>query len=70
MLADCGINISHPTIVWCDNLSTISIAKNPTLLGRTKDIDIRYHFIRELVADGAISLQHCTIKDQLIDIFT
>lgn len=65
MLAYCAINISHPTIVWCDNQLTLYVFKNPTLHGRSKHIDIMYHFVRGFIVDGAISLQHCSTEDQL-----
>ncbi|KAA3467260.1 Retrovirus-related Pol polyprotein from transposon TNT 1-94 [Gossypium australe] len=35
--------------IFCDNKATITMTKNPTFHGRTKHIDIRYHFIRDLV---------------------
>ena len=35
-----------------------------------KHIDTRYHFIRELVNDGQISLLFCGSKEQLAYIFT
>ena len=38
--------------------------------GRTKHIDIRFHFIRGLIADGKITLKHCGTDEQLADIFT
>ena len=37
---------------------------------RTKHIDTRYHFIRELVNNGEIGLEYCRSKDQLAGIFT
>lgn len=36
---------SDPTVLFCDNRSTIALAKNPILHGRTKHIDLRFHFI-------------------------
>lgn len=44
------------SVILCDNKSAISIAKNPILHGRTKHIDTRYHFIRDLVQNGSISI--------------
>ena len=37
-----------------DNQSAIEIAKNPKCHGRTKHIDIRHHFVRDLVGQGSI----------------
>lgn len=70
LLSDLEIVVYNPVTIWCDNQSAISIAKHPTLHGRTKHIDIRYHFIRGLIADGVITLQHCDTLNQVADIFT
>ena len=40
---------SSPTLIFCDNKSTISMSKNPMFHGRTKHIELRYHFIRDQV---------------------
>jgi hypothetical protein len=37
---------------------------------RTKHIDIRYHYIREKVADGTITINKIDSNDNLADIFT
>ncbi|XP_020272454.1 uncharacterized protein LOC109847633 [Asparagus officinalis] len=44
------------TQVFCDNRATISMARNPAFHSRTKHIDIRYHFIRNLVVEGTIEM--------------
>jgi len=56
--------------IYCDNKSTISMAKNPAFHGRTKHIDIRFHFIRELVEKEEIILKFCNTNEQVADIFT
>ncbi|XP_057426163.1 uncharacterized mitochondrial protein AtMg00810-like [Lotus japonicus] len=55
---------------FCDNLSAINISKNPIQHSRTKHIDIRHHFIRELVEEKIITLEHVETELQLADIFT
>lgn len=40
------------------------------MYGRNKDIDVRYHFLRELVNDGVVQLQFCGTRQQIADIFT
>lgn len=42
----------EPVIIYIDNKSSIDLAKNPVFHGRSKHIDIRYHFIRECVEKG------------------
>ena len=56
--------------LYRDNLSTINISKNPIQHNRTKHIDIRHHFIRDIVKDKTVTLEHVTTKRQLEDIFT
>jgi hypothetical protein len=51
-------------------LIAINISKNPIQHSRTKHIDIRHHFIRELVEEKIIALEHVTTEKQLADIFT
>ena len=58
------------TTILCDNSSTIKLSKNPVLRGRSKHIDIRFHFLRELVKDGVVDLSHCNTQDQVADIMT
>jgi hypothetical protein len=56
--------------LFCDNVSAINISKNPVQHSRTKHIDIRHHFIRELVEKKVVTLEHIATEDQLADIFT
>lgn len=70
ILGDCGRCFDKALVLWYDNQSTIAVAKNPAFHGRTKHIDVRFHYIRSLIADGLIVLQYCNTGDQLADIFT
>ena len=50
--------------LYCDNLSAINISKNPIQHSRTKHIDIRHHFIRDLVEHSIVTLEHlCKVYD-------
>ncbi|CAL2257556.1 unnamed protein product [Prunus armeniaca] len=59
-----------PTLVYCDNNSAIKLSKNPVLHGRSKHIDVRYHFLRDLTKDETIDLIYCRSEDQVADILT
>lgn len=41
------------TPIYCDNSSAINLFKNPVLHGRSKHIDVKYHFLRNLTKDGS-----------------
>ena len=57
-------------LLLCDNESAIKLANNPVNHSRTKNIDIRHHFLRDHEAKGDIALCHVSTEKQLADIFT
>ncbi|GAA0165518.1 transmembrane signal receptor [Lithospermum erythrorhizon] len=69
MLEEYGVNPGFMTL-YCDNMSSISISKNPVQHSRIKHIDIRHYFIREVVEDKIIKLEHVSTEKQVADIFT
>ncbi|CAM8880652.1 unnamed protein product [Rhodiola kirilowii] len=69
MLSEYRVEQKEMTL-YCDNVSAISILKNPVQHSWTKHIDIRHHFIRELVEQKVVTLKHVTTDKQLADIFT
>ena len=68
-LKDYGINVKNVPL-YCNNESAIKIAHNPVVHSNTKHIQIHYHFLRDHVLKGDISIDHASIEDQLTDIFT
>ncbi|KAI0522342.1 hypothetical protein KFK09_004720 [Dendrobium nobile] len=62
--------IDEATTIYVDNKSAIALAKNPVQHGRSKHIDVRYHFIIDAVKMGQISMQHRSTEDQIADLFT
>ena len=57
------------TNIFFDNKYAIPLTKNPVFHGRGKHIDIKYHYIRDLVKDKEIMVKFCSSKDQVADIF-
>lgn len=58
------------TVIYCDNSSAIKLSKNPVLHGRSKHIDVRFHFLRDLSKDGVVKLIHCGSQEQIANILT
>ena len=58
------------TTILEDNQSTICLAKKQQVHGRTKHIDIKYHFIRDLVEAGRIKLMYCASEEMVADMLT
>lgn len=53
-----------------DNMSAISLSKNPVYHDRSKHIQIRYHFIRNCVEEGSVAVEHVSTGNQLADLLT
>ena len=70
ILKDLGVPIKDPILLYCDNMSSIHLARNPVFHARTKHIEVHYHFIRECVLARDVDLQHIGTNLQTIDIFT
>lgn len=58
-----GYSQEGSTTVKCDNSSAIKLSKNPVMHGCSKDIDVCYHFLRDLTKDGVVELVHCGTQD-------
>lgn len=59
-----------PITLLCDKQSAIRLARNPEFHQRTKNVQIKYHFIREQLKNGIIDLQYIGTENQLADILT
>ncbi|KAD3336473.1 hypothetical protein E3N88_31992 [Mikania micrantha] len=69
-LEELGFKQEDPTVIYCDNKSAINLSKNPILHSRSKHIELRYHFIREMVTKKQVSLEYCSTHHQLADVLT
>ena len=56
--------------MFVDNDGAIALTSNPLSSARTKHIDVRFHFIRELVRSKTISVEYVPTKEQRTDILT
>lgn len=69
LLYEIGID-SIPFIINEDNIPCIRIVEEPRSYQRTKHIDIKYMFIRELIREKKIVLKYMSTDKQRTDIFT
>ena len=53
--------------VLVDNEGAVELSANPLSSTRTKHIDVRFPFIRELVMTGTIAVEHIPTKEQCAD---
>lgn len=59
-----------PVVLYVDNRSGIDLSKYPVFHGHSKHIDVRYHFIRDCVEQGTITIKHVASTEQRADILT
>ncbi|GAU50018.1 hypothetical protein TSUD_331710 [Trifolium subterraneum] len=57
-------------ILKVDNMSAINLAKNPIAHGRSKHIELRFHYLREQVGNGKLKVEHCRTDLQVADVLT
>ena len=65
-----GFPQPQPTPLLVDNTATIDLAYNPEFHNRTKHIDRRHFYIRELVEQHNISVRYVHTSENLADFFT
>lgn len=59
-----------PITIFCDNQSAIELSKNVITHKRSKHIDIKFHFTRELVDQKEIEIQYLRTDQMLADVLT
>ena len=46
------------------------MSENPTFHDKSKHIEIKYHYIKDMVQRGAVKLQYVVIDEQIDDVLT
>jgi hypothetical protein len=50
-------------LLLVDNVSAINLAKNPITHGRSKHIEMRFYYLRDLVSSGQLRLSYCRSEE-------
>src|ERR1700679_1801578 len=59
-----------PTVIKSNNEGSVILSHNPQFHARTKHIEIRHHWVRDLVNDEILDIQSCRDPEQTADILT
>jgi hypothetical protein len=70
LLKDIGQTVKPPTLLYVDNQGAIALAHNPIFHDRTKHIDAKHHFVREIIENGQVKLLHISSTLQPADLLT
>jgi transposase InsO family protein len=59
-----------PVTVNCDSQAAIAYTKDPKYHGKTKHIDIKYNFVRDMVAQKEVNMKYISTHEMVADPFT
>jgi hypothetical protein len=60
----------EPTLIYCDNQSCVKPSENPVFHDMLKHIEIKYHYIQDMVQRGLVVLRYISIDEQIMNILT
>ena len=55
---------------FCDNQNTIHLAKNIAYHSKKKHIFVNYHFVRQVIDEGGVTLEKFHTQKNIVDMFT
>jgi hypothetical protein len=58
------------TVIHGDNQSCVKLSKNHVFHNKSKHIEIKYHYIRDMVQRKAVHVQYLSTREQVADVFT
>lgn len=64
------IDFHDSVTIYNDSQSAQKLALNPLFHKRTKHIDVRYHFVRECITNGMITIHYQQTDEMVADILT
>jgi len=62
VLKELNIKVCKPIVLFIGNKSTINLANNHVLHGRSKNIEAKFHFLIERVNKKALKVIHCSTE--------
>ena len=70
LLSDLFDSSLDPIVIHCDNQSCVKFSENPMFHDRSKHIEMRYHYVRDMVQWRVVSLRYIPTDDQTADVST
>ena len=58
------------TCIFYDNKSCVKLFVNPVFHDKMKHIEIKYHYIRDMVQRGVVRLQYVATDEHIADVLT
>ena len=58
------------TSIYCDNQSCVNLLENLVFHDKSKHIEFKYHYIRDMVQRGAVKLQYVATNEHIANVLT
>ena len=58
------------TCIYYDNHSFVKLSENPIFHDKSKHIEIKYHYISDMVQRGAVKLQYVATDEKIANVLT
>jgi len=63
-------SLGNPIMVFCDNQSVVHLTNDRMFHERTKHINIRYHFVRDVISEGNVLVKKISTEENPADMLT
>jgi hypothetical protein len=70
LLGEFGETLGGATTLFEDNQSTLKMIHNGKWSNRTKHMDLKYHFIKDLHEKKVVDFKYCPSSDMAADLLT
>ena len=70
LFRDLGFTQNKSTTIYEDNQSSIAKTNDGKFQSRTKHIDIKFHFVRDIVARNLLDIVYCESEHVKADVLT
>lgn len=67
LMEDLGEPLTQPITLYEDNQSCIKLVDSEKMRQRTKHVDVRFHFCREMKISGEIDVKYCPGTEMMAD---
>jgi hypothetical protein len=69
LLADLFGHVLDSTVIHCDNQSYVKLSENPVFHDKSKHIEIKYHYIRDMVQRKVVLVQYLPTDEQVVEVY-
>ena len=70
LLRECNQDKVKTTVLYEDNQSCIKMLQSDKASHRTKHIETKYHFVRELYKEKKLDVKYCPSESMIADLLT